>query len=244
VRVAVVEGRDHVVVLTARLTAGHSHALRAGVAGRSAGGRVFDPRGQDSVVLGVVVLAMVVLVWALVARRLATLSITTAIAVVIAGMVLTAGSHPVIRINLDTTIVERGVEVVLAILLFVDATEVPSGILGRERGVLMRLLAIALPFSLILAWLVGLALFSERDAWLLAVLAIIVVPVDLAPAVAIVRDRRVPEPRAQAYGLAEDDVYIPGTTCSQWSGSDLRFLRRVVRWANDPREVSLGRVWF
>jgi sodium/hydrogen antiporter len=144
-------------------------------------------------VLGVVVLAMVVLVWALVARRLATLSITTAIAVVIAGMVLTAGSHPVIRINLDTTIVERGVEVVLAILLFVDATEVPSGILGRERGVLMRLLAIELPLSLILAWLVGLALLSERDAWLLAVLAIIVVPVDLAPAVAIVRDRRVPE---------------------------------------------------
>ena len=36
-------------------------------------------------------------------------------------------------------------------------------------------------------------MFSPRDAWLLAVLAIIVVPVDLAPAVAIVRDKRVPE---------------------------------------------------
>jgi hypothetical protein len=48
---------------------------------------------------------------------LATLSITTAIAVVIAGMVLTAGSHPVIRIDLDTKIVERGVELTLAILL-------------------------------------------------------------------------------------------------------------------------------
>ncbi len=59
--------------------------------------------------------------------------------------------------------------------------------LGRERGVLMRLLAIALPLSLIIAWLAGFALFSPRDAWLLAVLAIIVVPVDLAPAVAIVR---------------------------------------------------------
>lgn len=143
--------------------------------------------------LGVVVLVMVVLVWALVARRLATLSITTAITVVIAGMVLTAGSHPVIRINIDTKIVERGIEAVLAILLFVDATEVPGGILGRERGVLTRLLAIALPLSLIIAWLIGFALFSERDAWLLAVLAIIVVPVDLAPAIAIVRDRRVPQ---------------------------------------------------
>jgi hypothetical protein len=70
-------------------------------------------------------------------------------------MVLTAGSHPVIRIDLDTKIVERGVELTLAILLFVDATEVPGGILGRERRVLGRLLAIALPLSLIIAWLVG-----------------------------------------------------------------------------------------
>lgn len=43
-------------------------------------------------------------------------------AVVVVGMVLTAGSHPAIRINLDTKIVERGVELTLAILLFVDAT--------------------------------------------------------------------------------------------------------------------------
>jgi sodium/hydrogen antiporter len=144
-------------------------------------------------VLGIVVLLLVVLLWALVARRLARFSITMAIAVTIVGVVLTAGKHPVIIIDLDAKIVERGVELVLAILLFIDATEVPGGILARERTVLTRLLVIALPISLILAWLAGLALFSENDAWLLAVLAIIVVPVDLAPAVAIVRDRRVPE---------------------------------------------------
>ncbi len=142
--------------------------------------------------LGIVVLLLVVLLWALVARRLAKLSITMAIAVTIVSVVLTGGKHPVIIIDLDTKIIERGVELVLAILLFIDATEVPGGILTRERTVLTRLLVIALPLSLILAWLAGLALFSENDAWLLAVLAIIVVPVDLAPAVAILRDRRVP----------------------------------------------------
>jgi NhaP-type Na+/H+ or K+/H+ antiporter len=143
-------------------------------------------------VLGIVLLLMVVLGWALVARRLARFSITTAIAVVIAGMILTAGSHPVIIINIDTKIIERGIEVVLAILLFVDASAVPGAIIARERGILLRLLAIALPLSLVIAWLAGFALFSQRDAWLLAVLAVIVVPVDLAPAVAILRDRRVP----------------------------------------------------
>lgn len=142
--------------------------------------------------LGVFTLLVVVLVWALVAGRLAKLSITTALAVVIVGIVLTAGSHPPIRIDLDAKIVERGVELTLAILLFVDATELPRGVLRRERRVLTRLLAVALPLSLLLAWLFGYALFSQREAWLLAVLAIIVVPVDLAPAVAIVRDRRVP----------------------------------------------------
>ena len=143
--------------------------------------------------LGVFVLLMVVFVWALVAGRLASLSITTAMAVMIVGIVLTAGSNPVIRIDLDTKIVERGVELTLAILLFVDATEVPGAILTGERRVLARLLIAALPLSLIIAWGLGFALFSAHEAWLLAVLAIIVVPVDLAPAVAIVRDPRVPE---------------------------------------------------
>jgi hypothetical protein len=64
---------------------------------------------------------------------------------VIGGMLLTAGSNPVIRIDLDTKIVERGVELTLAILLFADATVVPGSILRRERRVLTRLLVIALP---------------------------------------------------------------------------------------------------
>ena len=52
--------------------------------------------------LGIVVLLLVVLLWALVARRLARFSITMAIAVTIVGVVLTAGKHPVIIIDLDT----------------------------------------------------------------------------------------------------------------------------------------------
>jgi NhaP-type Na+/H+ or K+/H+ antiporter len=106
-------------------------------------------------VLGVFLLVFVVLLWALVAGRLAKLSVTSALAVVFVGMVLTAGSHPVIRINLDTKIIERGVELTLAILLFADASVVPGSILRSERSVLTRLLVIGLPLSLVIAWLVG-----------------------------------------------------------------------------------------
>lgn len=141
---------------------------------------------------GIAFLLLIVVLWALVARRLETISITMAIALVIVGAVLTRGAHPAITISLDTHVVERGVELVLAILLFVDASEVPGAAFSRERGVLARLLLIALPLSLLIAWGAGFLLFSDRNGWLLAVLAVIVVPVDLAPAVAIVRDRRVP----------------------------------------------------
>jgi sodium/hydrogen antiporter len=143
-------------------------------------------------VFGIAVLLLIVVLWALVARRLETMSVTMAIALVIVGVLLTRGTHPAIEIDLDTHIVERGVELVLAILLFVDANEVPGSAFSRERGVLARLLVIALPLSLLIAWGAGFLLFSGRDSWLLAVLAVIVVPVDLAPAVAMVRDRRVP----------------------------------------------------
>jgi sodium/hydrogen antiporter len=144
-------------------------------------------------VLGIALLLGIVLVWALTARRLESWSITTAIAIVIAAILLTGGRHPPIHIALDTHITERVVEVTLAMLLFVDANEVPASMVARERKVLARLLMIAFPLSLILAWAVGLLLFPGRNIWLVLVLAVIVVPLDLAPAPALVRDRRIPQ---------------------------------------------------
>lgn len=138
-------------------------------------------------VLGILIL------WALVSRRLASWSITMAIAMTIAGALLASGSDPVVDLNpVDGKAEERFVEVVLAILLFLDATEVPHGILGREPRITLRLLLIALPLSLGLAVLAGVLVLPTDDLWILGLIAIIVVPVDLAPAVSIVRDRRVP----------------------------------------------------
>jgi NhaP-type Na+/H+ or K+/H+ antiporter len=140
----------------------------------------------------VIAMLAILLAWALVARRLGRWNITAAIAMVCAGIVLTAGSDPAVRVDLDNKIAERLVEVTLALVLFVDATEVPTGILGREPRVTVRLVGLALPLSLVFALVTGLLLMPEQGIWLLALLAVIVVPTDLAPAVAIVRDRRVP----------------------------------------------------
>jgi NhaP-type Na+/H+ or K+/H+ antiporter len=134
----------------------------------------------------------ILLAWALVAGRLARWSITAPLAMVVAGVALTAGSNPVFTIDLETSSFEHTVEVVLAILLFVDATETPGGIFGREPKLTARLLGVALPMTLLAALGVGFLLLPGTGFWMLAVLATVVVPTDFAPAAALIRDRRVP----------------------------------------------------
>jgi NhaP-type Na+/H+ or K+/H+ antiporter len=142
--------------------------------------------------LALVVIMAILLAWALVAGRLARWSITAPLAMVVAGVALTAGSNPVFIIDLETSSFEHTVEVVLAILLFVDATETPGGIFGREPKLTVRLLGVALPLTLLAALGVGFLLLPGTGFWMLAVLATVVVPTDFAPAAALIRDRRVP----------------------------------------------------
>ena len=121
--------------------------------------------------LALVVIMLLLLAWALVAGRLARYSVTAPLALLVAGVVLTAGQNPVFFFDIPFEAAEPVVEVILAILLFTDATEVPGGILGQEPRLTLRLLLIALPLSLAAAWLFGVLLFGGRDLWLLLVLA-------------------------------------------------------------------------
>ncbi|GAA4686771.1 cation:proton antiporter [Pseudonocardia yuanmonensis] len=143
--------------------------------------------------LALVVIMLILLAWGLVAGRLARFSVTMPLAMLAAGMLLTAGPDPVFVFDIEFESAEHVVEGILAILLFTDATEVPGGMLGREPRLTLRLLLVALPLSLAVAWLAGALLFGGIGAWLLLVLATVVMPVDLAPAIAFVRDRRIPE---------------------------------------------------
>ncbi|MEP6648290.1 MAG: cation:proton antiporter [Lapillicoccus sp.] len=142
--------------------------------------------------LALAVLLLIPLIWGMVAGRLARWSITAPIAMVAAGVALTAGSNPLYVIDLDTSIVEHFVEVVLAVVLFVDATEVEGGFFGTEPKLTARLLLIALPLSLAFAVAFGALTFPHQSFWILAVIATVVMPTDLAPVVSLIRDRRVP----------------------------------------------------
>ena len=142
--------------------------------------------------LAFTVIAGILFTWTVLSHRLARWSITAPIAMMVAGIALTAGSDPPLQFDFDTSGFEHAVEVVLALLLFVDATEVPGGVIRREKGVVARLLGGALPLALGIAFLTAYAFFPERPGWILAVLATVVVPLDLAPTAAVVRDKRIP----------------------------------------------------
>ncbi|WP_371494167.1 cation:proton antiporter [Kitasatospora sp. NBC_00374] len=130
--------------------------------------------------------------WALVAARLERWSIGAPVAMTVAGVALTVGSHPVVQIGLTTADAERAVEIILAVLLFTDATHVPAGVIRSQRRLLTRLLVLALPLTFVLGVLVGGLLFPSGRWWLVAVFAAVTVPVDLAPAVELIRDIRLP----------------------------------------------------
>jgi NhaP-type Na+/H+ or K+/H+ antiporter len=143
-------------------------------------------------VLALALLLLVPLAWGMVAGRLGRWSITAPIAMVAAGVALTAGSNPLYVLDLETASIEHFVEIVLAVVLFVDATEVEGGFFGKEPKLTARLLLIALPVSLVLAVGFGALTFPDLNFWLLAVIATVVMPTDLAPVVALIRDRRIP----------------------------------------------------
>ncbi|WP_431676810.1 cation:proton antiporter [Kitasatospora sp. KL5] len=130
--------------------------------------------------------------WALVAGRLARWSVTAPVAMTAAGVLLTVGPHPLVYVRLTTADAERAVEIILAVLLFTDATAVPAGVVRGHRRLLARLLLVALPLTIATGVLLGGLLFPSSRWWLAALFATVTVAVDLAPAAELIRDSRLP----------------------------------------------------
>ncbi|MFF3605765.1 cation:proton antiporter [Streptomyces sp. NPDC002463] len=198
--------------------------------------------------------------WVLVSHRLSRWSITAPIAFAAAGILLSGGDHPVVPLDADTHTFQRAFELVLAVMLFTDATEAREYARLREPVGQVRLLGLALPGSLVLAVLFGALVFPGTGWWLLAVIALVVMPMDLAPVLMLLRDERLPlRVRAAlnieggfndglisplfvfclAHVVSEGDAFghlvtnaLKGAVCATIVGSVLGFLAsEAVRWA-------------
>lgn len=143
--------------------------------------------------LSLIAVSVVLVGWSLFARQLERWRLTAPMIVVLAGVAVGLVVRNEVAGTLNTDIAQRVAEIILAVLLFVDATDVRGGFLGPQPRSALRMLLIALPLSLALTMLTGMWLLPELSWGVLLVVACIVLPTDFAPAPSILRDRRLPE---------------------------------------------------
>lgn len=135
-------------------------------------------------------IAIAIAVRSLAAGRLDRWNLGAPIIMVAAGVVVGLVNDKSIDAVLNTETVQHTAEIILAVLLFVDATEVRAGrFWGNWPRVVARLLLVALPLSLGVAMLLGWVLFPTLPWPVLLLIAGVVVPIDFAPAERVVRDR-------------------------------------------------------
>jgi len=161
---------------------------------------------------GLVVIALLVLAYAAVSRRLSGSAITAAM-VFVAGGIL--ASDEVLG-WLDPTIGSESVrwvaEATLTVVLFSDASRLDFRALRREYVVPLRLLAIGLPLTIVAGALAGAALLGELAFIEAVLLAIVLAPTDAALGQAVVTDARVPSRVRQGLNIESglnDGICVP-----------------------------------
>lgn len=145
------------------------------------------------VLLSLIAVSAVLAGWAVFARRMERWRLTAPMVIVLAGVLVGLATSDRIADTLNTEIAAHVAEVILAILLFVDATDVRGGLFGYEPKAAMRMLFVVQPLSVAAALVFGLWLLPGSSWAVLLVVACIVVPIDFAPVSSILRDRRFPE---------------------------------------------------
>ncbi|THC47300.1 cation:proton antiporter [Streptomyces sp. A1499] len=140
-----------------------------------------------------IVITAVMAGWSLLAGRLEQLHVRAPLVLVLAGVATGLFTHSEIAVALNSKIALHVAEITLAVLLFVDATELRGGrLFGRDPGSAARLLLVALPLGLGATVLLAGVLLPELSAAVLLLIACVVTPTDFAPAESLVRDRRIP----------------------------------------------------
>lgn len=198
----------------------------------------------------------VILLWSLVEHGFERVGALGPAVLALAGAVLVFADPDGFSSALAGSEAERVVELVLAVLLFVDACDVRGGVFGGVGRALARLVLIGLPLALILAVLAGLALLPEVNVLVLVVIACVVMPTDFAPAAMLLRSPRIPE-RVRRILTVESGyndglvspifgvflaaaVALPALLAAAESGADLETQPELVRNLEDMFDAFFG----
>jgi sodium/hydrogen antiporter len=128
--------------------------------------------------------------WGVLSARLERVDLTGPIVFVGVGLVIAnvASIDP----HFETETVKLLTEVTLAWVLFSDAARVGVRELRNETGIYTRLLAIALPMTVLLGWLFAWGIFGGFDVWLALFVGAALAPTDAALGAAVITNPAVP----------------------------------------------------
>ncbi len=138
--------------------------------------------------LGFVVIGL----WSVIAHRFERTGVAGPAVLALAGAALVLIDVTGFAQAVGSDSAEHVVELILAVLLFVDACEVSGGVFGGEGRTIGRLVLIALPLSLLAVVVAGVFLLPQLNIFVLIVIACVIMPTDFAPAATLLRSPRIP----------------------------------------------------
>ncbi|MGB2691216.1 MAG: cation:proton antiporter [Thermodesulfobacteriota bacterium] len=141
--------------------------------------------------LSFALIAVFVILYGVVSKRLQTTVISGPMIFVIFGFILSSDVTGVFT-GKDHTFINIIANLTLMLVLFSDASRINLALFRREQDLPKRLLGIGLPLTIIAGVFVGLILLTGLPLWQAAILATILAPTDAALAQAVINSDRVP----------------------------------------------------
>ncbi len=135
---------------------------------------------------------LVVFFYSLIAERLERTILSTPMLFTVAGMLLFLVAPAPVEAEEQNAIFLTIAEIALVLLLFVDATRIDLRVLRANESLPARLLAIAMPLTILLGALVAKLVIPQLTFWEAAILAALLAPTDAGLGEAVVKNPRVP----------------------------------------------------
>ena len=159
-------------------------------------------------------IAIFILFFGLISRRLEKSIITPPMAYVLFGLLISSSALGIIQeVKINNEFIKILAEITLVILLFTDASRIKLKELRRDYNLPLRLLGIGLPITIILGTGLALLLFGDRlNLWSAAALSTILAPTDAALGQAVVNSSRIPASIRQAINIESglnDGICLP-----------------------------------
>ena len=160
----------------------------------------------------VIVVAVTILGFGIISRRLRHTIITPPMVLVAFGFLLSKSTTVFTDLSPQSSDVSVLAGLTLVVILFTDAARIDIGLLRREHRLPIRLLTIGLPLTIILGIVTAKLIFPEFSLWQAAVLAANLAPTDIALGQSFVGNKDVPIKIRQALGVESglnDGICLP-----------------------------------